>query len=122
MTEEELLGVVKAHERASLGSSASSGAVVGMSGVYRTDAETLEIERAQAMDYYHGRPLGNEQEGRSQVVSQDVRDTVEWIMPQLVRMFAAGDTIAFEPESEEDEPLCTQETEVVNHYLSKADA
>jgi hypothetical protein len=122
MTDEELLGVVKAHERASLGSSASSGAVTGMAGVYRTDAETLEIERAQAMDYYHGRPLGNEQEGRSQVVSQDVRDTVEWIMPQLMRMFVGSDdTLSFEPEGPEDEAICSQETEVVNYFMRKSD-
>ncbi|HEX7129122.1 MAG TPA: hypothetical protein VF217_03520 [Rhodanobacteraceae bacterium] len=74
------------------------------------------------MDYYHGRPLGNEVEGRSQVVTQDTRDTIEWVMPQLMRMFAGTDeTIRFEPEGPEDEALAEQETEVVNYYLRKSD-
>lgn len=46
-----------------------------------TNYGALDVERAVALDYYHGRPLGNEQADRSQVVSQDFRDTVEWIKP-----------------------------------------
>ena len=42
----------------------------------------LADDRSKALDYYLGRPMGNEVEGRSQVVSRDVWDTVEWIKPQ----------------------------------------
>ncbi len=30
-----------------------------------TNYGTLDVERAVALDYYHGRPLGNEQADRS---------------------------------------------------------
>ena len=33
-------------------------------------------ERVQANNYYQGKPFGNEETGRSQVVSYDVRDTI----------------------------------------------
>jgi hypothetical protein len=41
----------------------------------------LSDDREKAMDFYYGRPMGNEQEGRAQVISKDLMDTVEWIMP-----------------------------------------
>jgi hypothetical protein len=37
--------------------------------------------RKRSLEYYLGKPFGNEQEGRSQVVSTDVSDTVESLMP-----------------------------------------
>ena len=39
--------------------------------------------RAQATEYYRGEPFGDEEDGRSQVVSMDVRDTVQAILPSL---------------------------------------
>jgi hypothetical protein len=43
--------------------------------------------RKRSLEYYLGKPFGNEQEGRSQVVSTDVSDTVESLMPSLMRIF-----------------------------------
>lgn len=43
-------------------------------------------------------------QGRSQVVSKDALDTVEWMMPSLMRTFAGSDDVVrFEPEEESDE-------------------
>ena len=47
------------------------------------DAELSPV-RARAIQYYRGEPFGNEEEGRSQVVSTDVRDTIAGIMPSLM--------------------------------------
>ena len=44
-------------------------------------------DRVKASDYYQGRPFGNEEDGRSQVVSFDVRDTVALMLPQIMRTF-----------------------------------
>ena len=44
-------------------------------------------ERLTATDFYHGEPFGNEVEGRSSVVSTEFSDTVETIMPNLMRVF-----------------------------------
>src|SRR6056300_1869307 len=47
--------------------------------------------RAEATKYYRGEPFGNEEDGRSQVVSMDVRDTVNAVMPSLMRVFHGSD-------------------------------
>jgi len=51
----------------------------------------VSSERSDAMDAYLGQPYGNEVDGRSQVVTSDVMDVVETIMPQLIRVFTSTD-------------------------------
>lgn len=76
--------------------------------------------RAQAMRYYRGDPLGNEEEGRSQVVSRDVADTVSAILPSLVRMLVGGEhVVEFVPECEEDEAVAAQQTDYVNYIVMR---
>src|SRR5687768_10895858 len=53
--------------------------------------ETLEPEQIEATDYYHGRPFGDEEEGRSQVVSTDLRDTTLSQLPGLLRTFFSAE-------------------------------
>lgn len=71
------------------------------------------------MDAYYGRPYGNEQDGRAQVVSKDIMDTVEWIMPSLMEVFCTSNSVQFDPVGPEDEALATQETAFVTHNLWK---
>ena len=67
------------------------------------------------MDYYYGDPFGNEVEGRSKVVSTDVYDVIEWMMPSLMRVFSSGDDLGrFDPQGPEDVKAAKQETEYVN--------
>ncbi len=80
----------------------------------------LSQDRARSIDDYLGKPYGNEVEGRSQVVSRDVYDTIEWIKPSLLRIFTSGDEVAkFEPEGPEDEQACRQETDYINYILKE---
>ena len=80
----------------------------------------LSIERGMNMDYYQGRPFGNELDGRSSVVSSDVRDTVDWLLPTLIRIFCSGDdAVEFEPESEQDIDAAKQATEYVNFIWNR---
>ena len=53
--------------------------------------ETVNEQRELAMEYYYGLPFGNEIDGRSQYVDSSVMDTVEWIKPSLMRVFASGE-------------------------------
>lgn len=79
---------------------------------------SLQEERSEALDQYYGRPYGDEQEGRSQVVMRDIADTVEWIKPSLMKVFASGDeVVSFAPEGPEDQAQAEQETDYVNHVL-----
>lgn len=63
-----------------------------------TDAATfyssqLAESQAEAMDRYHARPYGDEVDGRSRVVTHDIEDTVNWIMPALMRTFEPSDDL-----------------------------
>lgn len=79
---------------------------------------TLNAEREQALDYYLGKPYGNEVEGRSQVVTRDTLETIEWMLPSLLKIFTAGDkAVEFTPKGAEDVEAAEQETSYVNHVV-----
>ena len=87
LTDRDLVSIIQSHRRDSLG--AEDG--------------DLSNDRAKAMDHYHGRPYGNEVEGRSGVVSTDLRDTVEWIVPQWLKICLSGKKVCeFEPMGPEE--------------------
>jgi len=76
--------------------------------------------RATATQYYRGEPFGNEEEGRSQVVSMDVRDTVQAIMPSLMRIFHGTDrTVEFVPQGPEDVASAKQATDYANFVINR---
>ncbi len=82
------------------------------------DAELSPV-RARAIQYYRGEPFGNEEEGRSQVVSTDVRDTIAGIMPSLMRVFfGSRKTVQFTPRSVEDIQSAEQATDYVNYIFN----
>jgi len=43
--------------------------------------EEIADDRVKGLKYYRGDKLGNEVKGRSQVISTDVRDAIEWTLP-----------------------------------------
>lgn len=78
---------------------------------------TSEVSDARetAMERYLGLPYNDEVEGKSQVVMRDVLETVEWVMPSLLRIFVSGDDIiSYEPEGPEDEQFAAQATDLAN--------
>ena len=80
----------------------------------------LTQSRRKANEYYFGEAFGNEVEGRSQVVSTDVADTIESILPPLLRIFTASDNIVrVEPVSQEDVRIAEQATDYLNHIFNK---
>ena len=80
----------------------------------------LVARRKKSLEYYLGKPLGNEQEGRSQVVSNDVLDTVESLMPSLMRIFTAGDNVfSCEGMGPEDEEMARQCSDYLNYIFYK---
>ena len=82
------------------------------SGNFNTE---LSAQREQSMKYYLGEPFGNEIEGRSEIVTTDVRDTIEYIMPSLMRIFTThNNTAEFEPQGPEDVEMAQQATDYVN--------
>jgi hypothetical protein len=81
---------------------------------------TVSEQRELAMQYYYGLPFGNEVDGRSQYVDSTVQDTIEWIKPSLMRVFAAGDEmVKFNPHGPEDVEMAKQATDYVNYVFTK---
>ncbi len=80
----------------------------------------IVARRKKSLEYYLGNPLGNEQEGRSQVVSNDVMDTVESLMPSLMKIFTSGDNVfSCEGVGPEDEEMARQASDYLNHVFLK---
>ena len=80
----------------------------------------LSEQRKKSVEYYLGEKLGTEIDGRSQVVSTDVADTIETILPNLLRIFTASDrTVVCEPVKAEDVPLAEQATNYINYIFNK---
>lgn len=80
--------------------------------------EQLSEDREKATDYYHARPFGNEEEGRSKVVMPRVRDVTLGIMPGLMRVFFGPEhVVEFRPRGAEDEETAKQKTDYVNYCV-----
>jgi len=91
--------------------------IQGATGYANTE---LSNQREDAMKYYLGEPFGNEIDGRSEIVTTDVRDTVEYIMPSLMRIFTTHNNIAeFEPQGPEDVEMAEQATNYVNYVFNR---
>lgn len=104
MTEKELLAVVDAEFSQSMGAAGGE----------------ISIERAKAWDFYLSKPLGNEIEGQSEVVTSDVADVVDSIMPSLLRLFTTADNlVSFDPVGPEDDEAAEQESDYVNYVFFK---
>jgi hypothetical protein len=82
--------------------------------------DNISPERALAGQYYKGEPFGNEEEGRSQAMSMDVRDTVQAMMPSIMKVFfAANNVVEFAPNGPEDVATAQQATDYVNYCLTR---
>lgn len=87
-------------------------------------ADDLSEDRQDNLDLYLGKAKGvlapPETEGRSKVVSRDVLDTIEWIMPSLMRMFSGSDQVVrFEPDEDADEQGAEDATAYVSYLIHR---
>jgi hypothetical protein len=81
---------------------------------------TLRAEREQSLREYYRMPYGTEDENWSTIVASDVSDTVEWILPALLKTFTSTDkAVSFEPTRQEDVDGAEQATDTVNYVFSK---
>lgn len=80
--------------------------------------EFLEPEQRKATEFYKTFPYGDEEEGRSQVVTSEVRDTVRMILPSLMRVFfGSEDSVEFKPRGLEDRQLAKLRTKYINYIV-----
>ena len=86
-------------------------------GFYTSD---LSEQRQQSLKYYLGEPYGNEVEGRSAVVTQELLETVESVLPSLMRMFTQSDRmVRFEATQPEDTRFAESISNYCNHIFNK---
>ena len=81
---------------------------------------SLSSQRKKSLEYYMGEKLGTEIDGRSQVVSTDVADTIETILPNLLRIFTSSEKVVkCEPVKVEDIKMAEQVTSYINYIFNK---
>lgn len=103
MSEEELQSVVRSYIS---------------DAVQYIDDEISPI-RAESTRYYRGDLFGNEIDGRSQVVSRDVRDSVQAVLPSMMRVFFGSEkAVEFSPRNADDVAMAEQATDYVNYLLT----
>ena len=80
----------------------------------------LSPYRAQATRYYRGDPFGNEEDGQSQVVATEVRDTVNSMLPSIMRVFFGTEkTVEYMPRGPEDVASAEQATDYASYVLNQ---
>lgn len=86
---------------------------------HTTDDRDLEAVREAALDYYDGIPR-DVKPGRSQYVSTDLADVIEWMMPPIMKALAGSEAcVTFDAVGEEDIEQAKQETDYCHHVLMK---
>ena len=105
--DKELLGAIDSYASQSLGSGAS-------------DSGELSKQRSRSLDAYAGKILDAAPEGRSKVNDRAVFETIQWIMPSMMRIFAGGDNVVeFDPTGPEDEEGAEQESDYLNYQVTQ---
>jgi len=75
--------------------------------------------RAKGTEYYRGDPFGNEEDGRSQVVAMEVRDTVSAMLPSLMKVFFSSENVVeYVPRGPEDVAGAQQATDYANYIFT----
>jgi hypothetical protein len=106
MTTDDLLTMVEEEERTSLAYLAGE----------------LSDQRSANMELFMGEKTRELTvvEGRSSVVSMDVMEAVESILPGLLKVFTSGDEVVrFDPKGAEDVKPAEQETDYVNYVVTQ---
>jgi len=80
----------------------------------------ITSDRRKLLEQYRSEPYNIEVEGRSQVVTSDMFDTIEAMMPDLMEVFTAGDKVVeFVPQERGDEKFSEQATDYINFIVMR---
>lgn len=82
--------------------------------------EEVSTDRAKAMRFYRGDKYGDEEEGRSQVVSRDVHDVIQSVLPSIIRTFMGAEKVVeYAPQMPEDIDAAEQATDYACFILNQ---
>lgn len=83
--------------------------------------DTLNDERKVALEFYNGEPFGNEETGRSQVVTRDVAEVIDYMLASVLRTMVSGDRIVeFQAMADEDRDAVAEANEAVQQQFMNA--
>ena len=86
-------------------------------GINSEEGELSDV-RQTLFNYYMGAQYGNERPDRSQIVSREVFQAIEWALPGLMRIFlGAPRVVEFKPSGPNDVAQAKLETSAVNHWF-----
>jgi hypothetical protein len=78
--------------------------------------DRLQIARAASFRLYNGEPFGDEESGRSELVLTEVKDSINAVMPTVMRVFTgANKPVEFLPHRDGDEAEAQQAQDYVEH-------
>lgn len=81
------------------------------------DEDELVDAREEAMDYYFGRPRGDEFEGRSEIQSMDVADMTEATLAEVMPLYANPQLVCFGAVNAQDTEQSQLESRYCNHVF-----
>ncbi|WP_287994347.1 hypothetical protein [Acidiphilium sp.] len=81
-------------------------------------SDQIQEDQIQAFERYLGLPYGDEVAGRSQVQDRYIFETIEWLRPDLVRVFASGgNSVIVDPWDDGTEDAAQDATDYLNRYF-----
>lgn len=88
-------------------------------GRIKRDVEALNVDREDSLRFYRGdSDIVQSVEGRSSVTTSDLMDTVEWLKPALLEIFAGkDDCISLQPTDEKDAPAVKRLQLLIDYQL-----
>ena len=89
-----------------------------INSAYSWHNTAIRGDQRRNLQFYLGMPMGNEVDGRSQVISWDVFETIEGALPSFIEPFFSGDRIGeYLPRGTEDVAYADQASEYVNWII-----
>jgi hypothetical protein len=95
--------------------------------VFRTNIKNVSSTKQEQdsrirkwMNERDGKPYGNEVEGKSKIISRDIKKTEEWSIPNMIDPFVSNKDIAmFEPVTFEDVEAARQNQIIINKQFCR---
>ena len=85
-----------------------------------SEHDSVDANRKNALAAYLGQKDGKEAEGRSHIISTDVADAIEWLMPEVMKAFTQNnEVVTFDPVFSGDEDQAELESIFVYDVLMK---
>ena len=81
------------------------------------DDDQISENRRQALNYFYGRPRGDEVAGNSEVQSLDLADMTEAVLANMMPAFSMDTLVMFEPDNDEDTQQSVLESKVCNNQI-----